>query len=66
MKIELDLDSEQIYHLIDLLDMRAIDILMSSHRPDSEYNILSEQQKSEALVYDKDLADILRGGVDEN
>ena len=64
MKIELD--EEQIYHLIDLLDMRAIDILMSSHRPDSEYNILNDKQKSEALVYDKDLADILRGGVDEN
>lgn len=42
---------EELYHLIDMLEMRIASILMNS----SDFRLLSDNQKTEAILFDKNL-----------
>ena len=45
------MNDEELYHLIDLLEMRITSLLMN----ESDFRLLSEAQKLEAIMFDRDL-----------
>jgi|LGOV01.1.fsa_nt_gb hypothetical protein len=45
------MNNEEIHHLMDLLNQRTTAILMNL----AEYRLMSESQKLEAVVFDRDL-----------
>lgn len=55
----IELTEKQVDHLIDLLDSNMLNILLSARSRTSEYNILSENEKTDVILMNKFLIERL-------